>query len=166
MYRAFLFHQYRFEGESMRKVLATIVLALITLGLSQGQEKQIKDKNEYDAYIAAYNMTDPGQKAAAMEAFIKQYPQTVMLSDAMEQAMVGYQQASNIPKLVEMARRLLGVNPNNVRALAIVTAVDRAAATNGDANALKEGCAAAQTGLQQLANWPKPEGLSDADFTK
>jgi tetratricopeptide (TPR) repeat protein len=112
-------------------------------------------------------MTDPGQKAAAMEAFIKQYPQTVMLSDAMEQALAGYQRASNIPKVVEMAKRLLGVNPNNVNALAIVTAVDRDSATNkGDASALKEGCASAQTGLQQLPSWTKPEGVSDADFAK
>src|SRR5258708_4841165 len=166
MYRAFLFHQYRFEGESMRKVLVTIVLALITVSLAQGQDKQIKDKNEYDAYIAAYNTTDPGQKAAAMEAFVKQYPQSVMLSEAMETALAGYQRASNIPKVVEMAKRLLGVNPNNVNALAIVTAVDRALATDGKPDALKEGCASAQTGLQQLPNWAKPEGASDADFAK
>ncbi len=150
----------------MRKVLVTIVLALITVSLAQGQDKQIKDKNEYDAYIAAYNTTDPGQKAAAMEAFVKQYPQSVMLSEAMETALAGYQRASNIPKVVEMAKRLLGVNPNNVNALAIVTAVDRALATDGKPDALKEGCASAQTGLQQLPNWAKPEGASDADFAK
>jgi tetratricopeptide (TPR) repeat protein len=150
----------------MRKVLVTIVLALTAASLALGQDKQIKDKNEYDAYIAAYNMTDPGQKAAAMEAFIKQYPQTIMLSDAMEAALNGYQRAGNIPKVVEMAKRMLGVNPNYVNALAIVTAVDRAAATDGKADALKEGCASAQTGLQQLPSWTKPEGVSDADFAK
>src|ERR1700682_3111076 len=148
----------------MRKVLVTIVLALTAVSLALGQEKQIKDKNEYDAYIAAYNMTDQGQKAAAMEAFIKQYPQTIMLSDAMEAALAGYQRASNIPKVVEIAKRMLGVKPNNVNALAIVTAVDRAAATDGKADALKEGCVSAQTGLQQLPSWTKPEGVSDADF--
>lgn len=152
----------------MRKVLAIIVLALATIIMALGQDKQIKDPNEYNAYIAAYNMTDPAQKAAAMEAFIKQYPQTIMLSDAMEQAMVGYQQSSNIPKLTEMARRILAMNPNQLRALAIIAAVDRSNATNGvdTQNALKEGCAAAQTGLQQMPGWTKPAGLSDADFDK
>src|SRR5258708_1300777 len=147
----------------MRKVLVTIVLALTAASLALGQTgdtKVIKDTNEYNAYMAAYNAQDPGQKAAAMEAFLKQYPQTIMLSEAMDAALDGYQRASNIPKVVEMAKRMLGVNPNNVNALAIVTAVDRAAATDGKADALKEGCASAQTGLQQLPNWAKPEGAS------
>jgi tetratricopeptide (TPR) repeat protein len=53
-----------------------------------------------------------------------------------------------------------------VRALAIVTAIDRGLATAGNAAALKEGCAYAQTGLQQLASWQKPEGIDDPTFAK
>src|ERR1700719_2212892 len=55
-------------------------------------QKVIKDPAEYNAYITALNTQDPAQKGAAMEAFIAQYPASVVRSDAMEQAMSAYQQ--------------------------------------------------------------------------
>jgi tetratricopeptide (TPR) repeat protein len=157
----------------MRKVLVTIVLAL-TASLVMGQgtspnQKIIKDPTEYDAYIKALNTQDPTAKAAAMEAFVKQYPQSIVLADALDQAMAAYQAAGNQAKVVETAKHSLALNPNNVRALAIVTAIDRQLAIGGGAGgaaALQEGCASAQTGLQQLPGWQKPEGTSDDDFKK
>lgn len=128
------------------------------------QQKTIKDPAEYNAYITALNMSDPAQKGAAMEAFAKQYPQSVVLIDALEQAMAAYQKAGNQAKVLEMARRILQLNPNHIRALAIVVALDRASATTGDQNALKEGCADAQTGLQQLSSWQRPPDVTEPDF--
>src|SRR5437870_12712306 len=105
----------------MKKVLVTLVLALTTAAMAQGNSRQsgviakgakvqitseliqqtqpgqpsqtdqaqpsgqagaptsqktIKDPAEYNAYITALNTPDPAQKAAAMEAFITQYPQS------------------------------------------------------------------------------------------
>src|SRR6266478_1591770 len=84
----------------MRKVLVTIVLALITAAMAQGQaateQKQIKDPAEYNAYIAALNTTDPAAKGAAMEAFVKQYPQSIVKSDALDQAMASDEAAARI----------------------------------------------------------------------
>ncbi|HEY6348358.1 MAG TPA: hypothetical protein VI636_03010 [Candidatus Angelobacter sp.] len=163
----------------MKKVLLTVVLALITAGVAQqtqpGQpatpqsQKVIKDPAEYNAYVTALNTTDPAAKAAAMEAFVKQYPQSVVFTDALEQAMAAYQQLGNTAKVVEKAKQILALNANNIRALAIVTAIDRNIATQGGAAAgaaLKEMCSMSQTGIQQLPGWPKPEGMSDADFEK
>ncbi|HEY6250936.1 MAG TPA: hypothetical protein VI685_13330, partial [Candidatus Angelobacter sp.] len=74
----------------MKKVLLTVVLALVTVGIAQqpqpGQpqapnQKVIKDPGEYNAYVTAINTTDPAAKAAAMEAFLKQYPQSVVFTD-------------------------------------------------------------------------------------
>jgi tetratricopeptide (TPR) repeat protein len=135
-------------------------------GQSQSGNKEIKDPNEYNAYISALNTTDPAQKAAAMEAFIKQYPQSVVKLDAQEGAMAAYQGANNPAKVKEMALAILQDNPNHIRARAIVTAFDRAAATNGDTTALKDGCDAAQKGLQGLSSWTKPEGMADAEYDK
>jgi tetratricopeptide (TPR) repeat protein len=169
----------------MRKVLVTFVLAVsvATLALAptllsaqaaspdQSQPagagtKVIKDPAEFNAYMTAYNMTDPAQKAAAMEAFVKQYPQSIVLSEALDAAMAAYLQVGNQAKVEEIAKHILSLNPNSVRALAIVTSIDRGPATGGNAAALKESCAYAQTGLQQLANWQKPEGVDDASFAK
>lgn len=172
----------------MKKVLATVVLAFAIVATAQqptqpsqpgqqtpanqGQQtpanqKVIKDPAEYNAYITALNTTDPAAKAAAMEAFVKQYPQSVVLVDALEQAMAGYQQAGNTAKVEEMAKRVLQLQPNHIRALAVVVALDRNKAMQGNQpDALKEGCGYAQTGAQQLATWTKPEGMTDADFGK
>jgi tetratricopeptide (TPR) repeat protein len=132
-------------------------------------QKVIKDPAEYNAYIAALNTQDVAGRAAAMEAFVRQYPQSVVVTDALEQAMAAYQQAGNVAKVVDTAKRLLSLDPRNIRALAIVTAIDRSLAAQGGAAgpaALKEGCTSAQTGSQQLPSWQKPEGMTDADFEK
>jgi len=163
------------------KLLSTLFLVLVFFAPSLGlfnstlafgqqtppaSQKVIKDPAEYNAYITALNTQDPDAKAAAMEAFVKQYPQSVVLRDALEQAMDAYRLAANVAKLEEVAKRILQLTPSNIRALTIVTVLDRAKATNGDQPALKEMCADAQAGLQQLPTWQKPEGLSDGDFDK
>jgi tetratricopeptide (TPR) repeat protein len=129
-------------------------------------QKVIKDPAEYNAYIAALNIQDPAQKAAAMEAFVKQYPQSIVLPEALEQALSAYQLAGNQAKIEETARRILQLTPNDLHALAIVVALDRIKATNGDAPALKEMCTDSQTGVQALPGWQKPGEMADADFQK
>jgi tetratricopeptide (TPR) repeat protein len=153
----------------MRKVLVTIVLALITAAMAQGQsseQKTIKDPAEYNAYIAALNMTDPAAKAAAMEAFVKQYPQSIVKADALDQAMAGYQASNNLGKVEEIANQILQLNQNHIRALAVMTAISRSKATGGDAAAAKIASADCQRGLQALPSWSKEPGMSDADFDK
>jgi tetratricopeptide (TPR) repeat protein len=129
-------------------------------------QKVIKDPAEYNAYITALNTQDPAQKGAAMEAFIAQYPASVVRTDAMEQAMAAYQQAGNVTKLTSIANQLLALDPANVRALAIVTFLNRSLASQGDAKASSDVRAEADRGLKALPGWQKPEGVSDADFEK
>ena len=129
-------------------------------------QKVIKDPAEYNAYMTALNTTDPAAKAAAMEAFVNQYPNSVVKIDALEQAMAAYQQGGNQAKVEDTARRVLQINQQNIRALAIVTFIDRGKATQGNQAALQQTCSESQTGLQNLPTWQKPEGLTDADFQK
>jgi hypothetical protein len=129
-------------------------------------QKVIKDPPEYNAYIAALNTEDPAQRAAAMEAFLSQYPASVVKTDALEQAMAAYQQAGNAAELTSTANRILELDPANVRALAIVTFLNRSLASQGDAKALADARADSEKGLKALSAWQKPEGMSDADFEK
>lgn len=160
----------------MKKALVTALLAFAvaqaaktalpaqapTENISVGQ-KVIKDPAEYNAYMTALNTADPAAKAAAMEAFVRQYPQSVVLIDALEQAMAAYQQAGNQAGLADAAQQILKIVPDHVRALAIVVTLDRAKAA-ADKAALAEGCADAQSGSAALAKWSKPDSMSDADF--
>jgi tetratricopeptide (TPR) repeat protein len=183
----------------MKKVLVTFVLALTTAALAQAQgtspsqqppateqqpatptsQKVIKDPAEYNAYITALNTTDPAAKGAAMEAFVAQYPNSIVKIDALEQAMGAYQQkaqdaAQKDPaskeavqyqqKVEQIARQILQIEPNNVRALAIVVYLERGQIKDAATGARFR--ADAERGLQELPNWKQPDGVSPAEFEK
>jgi len=93
----------------------------------------------------------------------------VMKEDALEQLMGAYQQAGDAQKTIDTANRILQVNPNNIRALALLAYNYRAAASQGGPQ-MQQNIAQAeqygQKGLAALQGMTKPEGMSDADFTK
>jgi len=124
------------------------------------QKKEIKDPAEYNAYVGAVQQKDPAAKISGLEAFLQQYPNSVMKEDALELLMVSYQQTNNGAKMSDAAQRLLQANPNNVRALALLAYTDRASQKWPDAEKY------AIQGLQALPNMAKGEGISDADFAK
>ncbi|HET9791807.1 MAG TPA: hypothetical protein VFR08_10930 [Candidatus Angelobacter sp.] len=127
-------------------------------------QKVIKDPAEYNAYITALNTTDPAAKAQAMEAFVAQYPNSIVKQEALEQAMAAYQQTNNPAKVEAIANQILQVDPANVRALAIVTAIKQGQAQNPQQFAeLRQ---LGEKGLNALPTWPKPDGMADADYTK
>lgn len=127
---------------------------------AQPQKKEIKDPAEYNAYVGAVQQQDAGAKVSGLEAFLAQYPNSVMKEDALEVLMGAYQQAGNQAKVIDTANRLLTANPNNVRALVLLAYNERAAQKWADAKAH------AEHGLQALPNMAKPDGSSDADFEK
>src|SRR5712692_221588 len=128
--------------------------------------KVIKDPAEHNAYIHALRIGDPRAKAVAMEAFAAKYPASVVRVDALEQAMAAHQQAGDPGKVEEAANAILGLQPNNVRALAIVTVLRRARATQGDGQALADVLSGAELGLQALPLWSKPPDLPDEAFAR
>jgi len=124
------------------------------------QKKEIKDPAEYNAYVGAVQQTDPSAKISGLEAFLAQYPNSVMKEDALEVLMTTYQAAGNQAKVIDTANRLLAANPNNVTALVLLAYNERASQKWPEA---KEH---AERGLAAIPNMPKPEGTSDADFDK
>lgn len=128
------------------------------------EQKTIKDQAEYNDYISALNITNPADKASAMEAFAGKYPASVVRVEALEQAMAAYRDAKNLQKVEQIARHLLEIDPGNIRALAVATSFARSEASSGNAVKLKETCANTQKGIQALPNWPRPEGASEAEF--
>src|SRR5271157_847887 len=122
----------------MKKSLVIILLvfaiaALVHQSAAQAaapsSQKQVKDPAEYNAYVNAIQQSNPAQKAAAIEAFLQTYPNSVMKEDALVSLMSAYQQAGDAQKMVDTANRVLQVNPNNVRALALLTYYYRASTT-------------------------------------
>src|SRR5271169_3137344 len=124
------------------------------------QKKEIKNPAEYNAYVGALQQTDATAKISGLEAFLTQYPSSVMKEDALEILMGAYQQTGNQAKVIDAANRLLAANPNNVRALALLAYSERAAQKWADAKKH------AEQGLAALDSMTKPDGASDADFQK
>src|SRR5215467_15859542 len=129
----------------MKKSLVTIVLLLASMAVSQTtpqqqaqpqtqpsgaqtagqpaagqqaappQKKEIKNPAEYNAYVGAIQQTDPAAKISGLEAFLQQYPQSVMKEYALELLMSTYQQAGNAAKMMDTAQKVLAANPCNLR---------------------------------------------------
>ena len=124
------------------------------------QKKEIKDPAEYNAYVGAVQQTDAAAKISGLEAFLAQYPNSVMKEDALEVLMKAYQQSGNQAKVIDTANRLLAANPNNVTALLLLAYNERASQKWAEAKQH------AERGLAAIPGMTRPEGVSDADFEK
>src|SRR4030088_202217 len=133
------------------------------------QAPVIKDPAEYNAYVGAVQQTDPTAKISGLEAFLTQYPNSVMKNQALEILMGTYQQTGNQQITTDTAVKLVTADACNVRGLALLAYFDRVRAQGGDPNSkqlLADAKKYAQQGLECLPKFNKPEGTSDADFQK
>ena len=168
----------------MKTSLIAVVLGLASMAAAQQPATQpqpaapaqgaaaqgpvIKDPAEYNAYVGAVQQQDPNAKISGLEAFVTQYPNSVVRKDALEVLMGAYQQTQNQAKTGETAERLLQVDPTNMRALALLAYTTRLK-VQGNEDVPKNLPAMKQygeKGLAALPNYAKPEGTSDADFVK
>lgn len=166
----------------MKKILLTVVLGVaVGAGAQNTQPAQgqpaasqsaapvIKDPAEYNAYVAAYGQKDVNAQISGLEAFLTQYPNSVMKTQALEILMGAYQQSGNTKKTLETATKLVTLDSCHVRALTLLAYFDRVLAQGGDPNAkqlLADANKYAEQGLGCLPKWTKPDGTSDADFQK
>src|SRR6202171_302308 len=138
-------------------------------GAAPSQAPVIKDPAEYNAYVGAVQQNDPAAKISGLEAFLTQYPNSVMKTQALEILMGTYQQTGNQQKTTDTAVKLVTADACNVRGLALLSYFDRVRAQGGDPNSkqlLADAKKYAQQGLECLPKFNKPEGTSDADFQK
>ena len=166
----------------MKKSLIVLVLIFAAVAMAQtgadpqaqaGQTAQtgptIKDPAEYNAYVTALNQSDAAAKAQALETFLQQYPNSGVKVSGLELLMGAYQQLGNAQKLMDTATRLVQVDPNNLRGLALLTYLYRQQADAGGANAaqaLEQAAQYAQKGLQTLQTAQKPTEVSPEDWAK
>jgi hypothetical protein len=170
----------------MKKVVVTSLLAfassiLVTLPAAYAQDQAtqtaqpaqggasgqitIKDPAEYNAYTNAVGQSTPAAKAQAIEAFLTQYPNSVVKQEMLEMLVGAYQQAGDTAKTLDASRRLLQVDPSNLRALTFIVYVEKSQAAQSnppDQAKLDDAAALAQKGLAS----PKPASMSDADYQK
>jgi hypothetical protein len=158
------------KKSALASLLALATLLPVTVSTVYAQaaasgQITIKDPQEYNDYTNAVGQSTPAAKAAAIEAFLTKYPNSVVKTDLLEQLMLAYQ--GDMTKMLDAADRLLAADPGNLRALATSVYIEKAQAsqktTPAEAQPLLDKAAAqAQTGLTAT----KSAGMSDADFQK
>jgi hypothetical protein len=129
----------------------------------------IKDATEYNAYMGALQQKDPAAQISGFEAYLAQYPNSVMKVAVLQTLMQDYQQTGNQQKTLDAATKLVAVDPTNERALFLLAYMDRLAAQSAGPDAqqkLADAKKYAQAGLDNLPKFAKPDGTSDADFQK
>lgn len=147
-------------------VVATVIPASAPAVLAQAQGSAqsaitIKDPAEYNAYTNAIGQSTPAAKAAAIESFLQQYPNSVVKHQMLEQLVSAYQATGDTAKTYGAAKQLLQVDPDNLRALTFVVYVEKAQA-NGDQAKLDEAATLGRKGLTAT----KPADMPQADFDK
>lgn len=146
-------------------VVATVIPAVAPAAMAQESSQQsqitIKDPAEYNAYTNAIGQSTPAAKAAAIESFLQQYPNSVVKHQMLEQLVSAYQATGDTAKTYGAAKQLLQVDPENLRALTFVVYVEKAQA-NGDQAKLDEAATLARKGLTAT----KPADMPQADFDK
>jgi tetratricopeptide (TPR) repeat protein len=183
----------------MKKILVTVVLGVAALAAAQDAAKPaqgqpspspapaaaqaaqaqpaapasqapiIKDPQEYNAYVNAIQQKDPATQISGLEAFLTQYPSSIMKVAALQTLMQDYQQTNNQAKTVDAATRLVAADPTNERAIFLLAYFDRLCAQSGGPNAkqcLGDAKKYGQMGMDGLPKFAKPDGTSDADFQK
>lgn len=144
----------------------SLALACVSAELSAQNRSDFAIPAEYDSYMAAINTKDPARRAAALDVFIRWYPNSVLKLEAHEQAVAAWQAAGQPAKADEISAKLLQIDPDNVRALANRVFVGRSKASQGDKVAMVSMVEAAERGLVALTKWQKPVLLTDEAFAR
>ncbi len=136
--------------------------------LSSSQTIQIQDPAEFNSYQNASTQNDPAQKCAALESFLKAYPQSTAKAAAYDQMIDCYQQSNQPDALLSAASRLLQIDPSNMKAIYITVFVKKTqcskaldpSGSSTDPQTCDDAAAMAQKGLTVS----KPAETSDADW--
>jgi len=135
---------------------------------AHGQTIQIQDPAEFNSYQNATTQNDPAQKCAALESFLKTYPQSTAKSAALSQMMDCYSQTNQMDGLLSTATRLLQLDPNNMQAIYASVLVKKTqcgkaldpSGNSTDPQTCDDAAALAQKGLTVT----KSASMSDADW--
>jgi hypothetical protein len=154
----------------MKKFVFASVMALASMSLvsaprllaqNQSGTLQIKDPAEYNAYQMASTQPDPKAKAAALESFLKTYPQSVAKPLVLNELVNLYSSPLDPDHELEASTQLLQIDPNNLRALLYSVVIKKMQAQqHNDQQAADDAAALAHKGLTV----PKPAETSDAEW--
>jgi tetratricopeptide (TPR) repeat protein len=85
---------------------------------------KVNSQEEYNAYKAAVGAADAAAAEKAAEDFATKYPQSELRPLVYKAVMQRYQQANSGDKMIEMAKKVLAIDPDDPEALVSVAQVE------------------------------------------
>ena len=132
----------------------------------QRQLKETLDTNkdnilyiEQAMYLGAYRTTNPAKRAALLTHFAQLFPDSVYADPALVVAASAYQQAQNVPKMLEVANGLLAKDPNNIGMLIFLSDY-----YSEKGEQLDKAEAYAKRAITLLGAAQKPDGVTDEQW--
>jgi len=157
----------------MKKIVFASVMVLASLSvycapMLRAQDSiVIKDPAEYNSYNSAIGLTDPKAKAAALESFLLQYPQSVVKKAVLDNLIDTYYSSpqqgglGDADKALSAASRLLQEDPNYLKAILYSVFIKKnQCGKTQDVQTCDDAAALARKGLIT----PKPDGVADKDW--
>jgi len=111
---------------------------------------------EYSMIQSAYKTQDNAARAALFQRYVAAFPDSPYTAAARDQTAIAYQQAQNIPKMLESAQNALTADPNDVSMLILL-----ADYWSDNGQQLDKAAADAQKALDVLKDAKKPDNVTD-----
>ena len=154
-------------GEKVSAIIASYKASPAPEGTPADQWAEIKDthvKNaqddvnyvQYSMIQAAYKTQDGAARAALFQRYVAAFPDSPYTAAARDQIATAYQQAQNIPKMIESAQNALTADPNDVSMLILL-----ADYWSDNNQQLDKAAAYAQKALDALQHAKKPDNVTD-----
>ena len=114
---------------------------------------------EQAMYMADYGTTSAAKRAAQMTHFAQTFPDSPYANQALGVAAASYQQAQNVPKMLEVADGLLAKDPNNIGMLLLLSDY-----YSEKGEQLDKAETSAKKAIALLGSAQKPEGITDEQW--
>jgi len=116
---------------------------------------------EQAMYMGAYRTTNAPKRAEMFTHFAELFPDSPYANQALGVAATSYQQAQNIPKMLEVANGVLAKDPNNIGMLLLLSDY-----YSEKGEHLDKAEASAKKAISLLGTAQKPEGVTDEQWQK
>ncbi|MBV8818023.1 MAG: tetratricopeptide repeat protein [Acidobacteriaceae bacterium] len=131
------------------------------------EQRQWKDRHEFDLFEAARTGTDANANIDKLDQWKKDYPQTAFQKERRQLYLQNYAKLGKIQDAVNVAKEILGDDPNDFTALYYITlytpALVPSGATTVPPDVLDQGEKAA-TGMLANLDKQKPANMADAQW--
>ncbi len=134
----------------------------VSAGLAQAPKKQVKDQAEYELYNNSTKETDPNKRLTFLNSWKEKYPATDFKEERLLIYLTTYQQLNQPAKMVDTAKEIVALNPQNVNALMWLAYFGPTFPQPPTADSLATGESAAKA----LLDAPKPEAVDAAVWPK